>query len=147
MVLRPVYFGSKALSDAEKRTSVYEREFLAIVYFIHYFKKYLLGQKFTVITDQKSLQYLIKFNEEASSKVIRWQLSLSHFDFDILYRPGKLNVNADAMSRLPGHLSHGAPELEKIIEDPYLDINTIRKIEEVSKSLEDMVRDQEKLRN
>lgn len=87
--VRPVYFGSKALTDAEKKTSIYEREFLAIVYFIHFFRTYLLGRKCVVYTDQKSLQYLIKFNEEQSAKIVRWQMSLLPYDFDIIYRPGK----------------------------------------------------------
>lgn len=105
--VRPVYFGSKALTDSEKRTSTYEKEFLAIVYFIHFFKMYLIGNKFTVYTDQKSLQYLIKFNEEASAKVVRWQASLLAYDFNIVYRPGKLNANADALSRLKPIYSKG----------------------------------------
>lgn len=84
-----------------------------------------MGQKFTVYTDQKSLQYLIKFNEEASAKVVRWQASLLAYDFDIIYRPGKLNANADALSRLRESYSKG-PELEEIIEDYYLPLNGIK---------------------
>lgn len=99
-LLRPIYFGSKALSGQEKRISVYEKEFMAIVYFIHFFKTYLMGHKFTVYTGQKSLQYLIKFNEESSAKSLRWQDSLLANDFEIAYRAGKLNSNADALSRL-----------------------------------------------
>lgn len=123
--VRPVYYGSKALTTAEKRTSIYEKEFLAIVYFIRFFKMYLIGNKFTVYTDQKSLQYLIKFNEEASAKVVRWQASLLAYDFNIIYRPGKLNANADALSRLPPTYSKG-PELEEIIEDYHLPLYGIK---------------------
>lgn len=127
--IRPVYYGSKSLTDAERRTSIYEREFLAIVYFIHFFKVYLIGHKFVVYTDQKSLQYLIKFNEEASAKVVRWQASLLAYDFDIIYRPGKLNANADALSRLDPVYSQG-PDLEEIIEDYYIPLNMVKRVRE-----------------
>lgn len=134
--VRPVYYGSKALTDAEKRTSIYEKEFLAIVYFIHFFKMYLIGHKFTVYTDQKSLQYLIKFNEEASAKVVRWQASLLAYDFDIVYRAGKLNANADALSRLKESYSRG-PELEEIIEDYYLPLNAAKHGRDEEEELDD----------
>ncbi|KAG1136878.1 hypothetical protein G6F37_010104 [Rhizopus arrhizus] len=127
-VLRPVYFGSKALNEQEKRISIYEKEFLAIVYFIHLFKVYLLGHHFTVYTDQRSLQFLIKFNEEASAKLVRWQASLMAYDFDIIYRPGKVNVNTDALSRLQAEYSQG-PDLEDIMTDYYLPLNMIRESE------------------
>ncbi|CEP13208.1 hypothetical protein [Parasitella parasitica] len=122
----PIFFGSKALSDAEKKISTYEKEFLAIVYFIHFFKQYLMGKHFVVYTDQKSLQYLIKFSEDASAKVVRWQASLIAYDFDIVYKAGKLNVHADAMSRLPGTASD-ALSLEKVMPDYYLPLNVVRK--------------------
>jgi hypothetical protein len=122
--VHPIYYGSKALNDAEKRTSVYEREFLAIVYFIHYIKMYLLGQHFVVYSDQRSLQYLIKFNEEASPKIVRWQLSLLAFDFDIMYRASKVNVNADALSRIQTEVS-SMPDVEDILQDYHLPLNVI----------------------
>lgn len=84
-LMHPIFFGSKALNDTERRISTYEKEFLAIAYFIHFFKQCLLGNKFTVYTDQKSLQYLMKFNEDASAKIVRWQVSLLAYDFDIIY--------------------------------------------------------------
>lgn len=124
-MLRPIFFGSKALTDQEKRISVYEKEFFAIVYFIHFFKIYLMGHRFLVYTDQKSLQYLIKFNEEASAKIVRWQGSLLAYDFDIIYRAGKLNSNADALSRLEAENSQG-PTIESVMPDYYLPLNTVR---------------------
>jgi hypothetical protein len=35
-----------------------------------------------------------------SSKLARWQMMLEQFDFEILYKAGKLNTNADALSRI-----------------------------------------------
>ncbi|CEP07091.1 hypothetical protein [Parasitella parasitica] len=124
----PIYFGSKALTEAERKISIYEKEFLAIVYFVHFFKLYLMGTKFTVYTDQKkSLQFLMKFNEDASAKLVRWQVSLLAYDFDIIYKAGTLNVHADAMSRLPEEVSTGMPRLEEVSADYYLPLNVVRK--------------------
>lgn len=122
----PKYFGSKALTESERKISTYEKEFLAIVYFIHFFKLCLTGKKFIVYTDQKSLQFLIKFNEDASAKLVRWQVSLLAYDFDIIYKAGTMNVRADAMSRLPAAISQGPP-LEAISADYYLPLNVVRK--------------------
>ena len=124
-LIHPIYFGSKSLNSAEKNISAYEKEFLAIVYFIHFFKTYLMGHHFVVYTDHKALQYLTSFKEETSAKIARWQASLLNYDFDIIYRPGKQNENADALSRYPAEVSLG-PELEDIIDDPYLPLNVIR---------------------
>ncbi|CEP17052.1 hypothetical protein [Parasitella parasitica] len=122
----PIYFGSKALTESEKKISTYEKEFLAIVYFVHFFKLYLLGKKFIVYTDQKSLQFLMKFNEDASAKLVRWQASLLAYDFDIIYKAGTSNVHADMLSRLPAAISQG-PTVEAIMADYYLPLNVVRK--------------------
>lgn len=36
----------------------------------------------------------------ANPKIIRWKLDLSEFDFETIYKPGRENVVADALSRL-----------------------------------------------
>ena len=66
---------------------------------------YLVGCKFTIISDHKLLQYL--FNEKkaipqmTSARVQRWALTLSSYDYNISYKSGKQHCNADMLSRLP----------------------------------------------
>lgn len=38
--------------------------------------------------------------KEPNSKLIRWRLKLEEFDYEVIYKKGKLNTNADALSRI-----------------------------------------------
>ena len=63
------------------------------------FKDYLLGSKFTVLTDNNPLCYVKTSKLEASQ--IRWLSNLALFDFDIKYQAGRKNQVADALSCHP----------------------------------------------
>ena len=69
---------------------------------LHY---YLFGRKFTIHSDHKPLQHL--FSEScpipqlALAQIQRWALTLSAYDYTIVYRPGTEMANADSLSRLP----------------------------------------------
>lgn len=65
-------------------------------------RDYLLGNKFTVITDNNPLKYLSTAKLGAYEQ--KWASQLAEFDFEIKYRPGKQNVNADVLSRLPSDI-------------------------------------------
>ena len=90
---------SRTLSAAEKNYGVVEREALAVVYGIQYFRSYLFGKTFLVITDHQCLKYLQSF-KNPNSRIVRWLLTLQDFSFEIVYRSGKENAVADALSRL-----------------------------------------------
>ena len=55
---RPIAFHSQALHGKNLLLSTYEKEMLALVMAVRKWRHYLLGRKFLVRTDQKSLQYL-----------------------------------------------------------------------------------------
>lgn len=38
--------------------------------------------------------------KEPNSRLTRWRLKLSEFDFTVIYKKGKINTNADALSRV-----------------------------------------------
>ena len=94
-----IAYSSRSLKPAEKNYSVIEKECLALVYAIKYFKHYLLGHCFTVYTDHNPLQWLSA--QKMEGKLSRWALQLQEFEFKILYRRGTHNANADALSRQP----------------------------------------------
>ena len=102
---QPIAFASRTLATAERNYSQLDKETLSIVFGVKRFHEYLVGHKFTIISDHKPLQYL--FNEKkaipqmASPRVQRWALTLSGYEYDIMYKPGKQHCNADMLSRLP----------------------------------------------
>lgn len=96
---RPIAFASRTLNDTETRYSTIEKEMLAIVWAVKHFRPYLYGKKFKIYTDHRPLAWLKNINEP-NSKITRWKLRLAEFDFDVVYKNGKQNSNADALSRI-----------------------------------------------
>lgn len=96
---RPVCYASRTLSETEQRYSTIEKELLAIVWATKYFRPYLFGHKFKIVTDHKPLTWLFSL-KEPNSKLVRWRLRLEEYDYEILYKKGKQNTNADALSRV-----------------------------------------------
>ena len=97
---RPIAFVSRAMNQAEKNYCTFSKEALAIVYAITQFRPYLYGNKFTLITDHRPLVWLNSHNDPGS-RVTRWRLKLLDYQFDVVYKKGELNSNADALSRNP----------------------------------------------
>lgn len=95
----PIAFASRILSSTERRYSTIEREALAMVWAVKNFRCYLLGRKFTLYTDHKPLIHFFKITNE-STRISNFKFKLSEYDFEIKHKPGKLNVVADALSRL-----------------------------------------------
>ena len=95
-----VAYASQALSKAKRKYSVTRKELLAVVFFLHYFRPYLLRRHFKFRTDYSSLSWLRSF-KEPEGQLARWLEQLEENDFDIEHRQGKLHDNADALSHLP----------------------------------------------
>lgn len=96
---RPIYFFSRVLTDAEKNYPTHEKELLAITCAIEEFENYLVGKRFTVKTDSQCLVYLFK-HPHKNKRLLRQAVSILDANFNIMYQPGKLNVVADALSRV-----------------------------------------------
>lgn len=97
---RPIAYASRLLNGAELNYSTIEKECLALVYAVQHFRPYLYGRKFNLITDHRPLVWMNSV-KDPTSRLLRWRLKLAEFDYNITYRPGKINTNADALSRNP----------------------------------------------
>lgn len=97
---QPIAYASRTLNNAEVNYSTTEKECLAIVWACKHFRPYLLGRKFTICTDHKGLTWIFNVRDP-SSRLLRWKLLLAEFDFEIIYKAGKRNCNADCLSRYP----------------------------------------------
>lgn len=96
---KPVSFASRTLNETEQNYSTVEKEMLAIIWAIKYFRPYLFGKKFKIVTDHRPLTWLMNF-KEPGSKLVRWRLKLLEYEFEIVYKKGSQNVVADALSRI-----------------------------------------------
>ena len=96
---RPIAFASKKLSATETNYSATEKELLAIKWGTAHFHPYLLGAPFVVVTDHRPLVHLNTMKHPAG-KVGRWLHTLSQYTFTVEYKPGRLHVDADALSRM-----------------------------------------------
>ena len=93
-----------------------------MVFFTQYFKDYLLGRKFYIVTDHRALVWLYSF-KEPDGLVARWLEKLSVFDFEINHRPGTKIAHADALSRIPS----STPIVSSIeVVKPYEPFETIQ---------------------
>ena len=97
-----------------------ERELYAIVCAFVFFKIYLYGSTFIVVTDHQPLTYL-KNMKDPAPRLARWFTKLREFNFVIEYRSGSKHGNADALSRwlLDSNID------EEIVEDPGIVINAV----------------------
>ena len=99
---RVISFASRGLSKSERNYPAHKLEFLAQKWAVtEKFRDYLYGHCFTVYTDNNPLTYVLS-TARLDATGHRWLAAVASFDFDIKYRPGSCNADADALSRLPG---------------------------------------------
>ena len=95
--LQVIAFWSGKVNLAQQNYSVHEKELLAIVESMKWYRHLLLGIPFDVYTDHKPIEYLMK-QKNLSVRQQRWVDVLSDFAFEIKYIPGKTDVFADVLS-------------------------------------------------
>jgi hypothetical protein len=94
---KPLAFHSRKLTDPQTRYTVTELELLAIVETLREYKCILLGHLITIYMDHKNLT----FSNFTTNCVTHWQLIVEDYGPKIVYLPGKCNIIANALSRLP----------------------------------------------
>ena len=76
-------------------------------------RPYIEGTRFVVRTDHNALRWMMTTNDP-QGRLMRWRLRLMEFDYEILYRPGRVRQVPDAMSRL---LREGGTEDDATIDE------------------------------
>jgi hypothetical protein len=95
----PIAYGSQTLNQAERNYPVVERELLAIVWGCKYYSRYLYGRTFTIVTDHRPLTWIFNV-KDPTSRLLRWRLKLEKYEYEVIYKKGSNNTNADALSRI-----------------------------------------------
>lgn len=102
--LRVIAYGSRTLTTAEKNYNLHsgKLEFLALKWAItDKFRDYLYyAPFFTVFSDNNPLTYVLS-TAKLNATGCRWVAELADFHFTVKYRPGRENIDADSLSRMP----------------------------------------------
>ena len=97
---RPIAYASRSLSNSERNYPAHKLEFLALKWaVVDKFHDYLYGVRFDVKTDNNPLTYVLT-TAKLDATGHRWLAALSSFDFTLTYKPGRTNIDADALSRV-----------------------------------------------
>lgn len=102
----PICFYSKKFCPKMLSASTYVRELCAITSAVKKWRTYLLGRKFVVHTDQRSLRELMTQVVQTPEQQF-YLAKLLGYSYEIVYKPGTQNRVADALSRLyepPAHM-------------------------------------------
>ena len=127
----PVAYGSKTLTDTEKRYAPFRLEYMALVWGIKHFSPYLLGRHFTVRTDHKPL---LSFNKVSGPVYDRYLLDLSQYDFKLEYLKGE-KMPADGLSRLSENVQVNTLHIKRLINMNWIQLKKLQQQDKQLKAL------------
>jgi len=127
----PICYFSKKFCPKLLSASTYVRELHAITVAVKKWRTYLLGRKFIIHTDQRSLRELMM--QVVQTPEQQYYLSkLLGYTYEIMYKPGSANRVADALSRLdeslPQMIGLTVPQCELVtkIQEIYSSNSTLK---------------------
>lgn len=96
----PIAYFSRVLRGAEVRYDTYENEAYAMLQAVKAFRPYVWARPFILVTDHMPLVWF-RNATDGNSRILKWRWKLVEYDSEVVYKPGKVNLNADTLSRNP----------------------------------------------
>lgn len=148
---RPLTMISRTLTDAERNYATNERELLAIVWALKKLRNYLYGARdIAIYTDHQPLTFSMS-DKNSNAKLKRWRAFVDEHNARLIYKPGKDNLVADALSRQQVHALeldqvsttgtvHSEESLSNVIQKTDAPVNCYRNQIIIEESDEDSLR-------
>jgi hypothetical protein len=93
-----VAYASRQLRKHELNYPTHDLELATVVRALKIWRHYLIGHKYDIYTDHKSLKYIFT-QLELNLRQRRWLELIKDYDLEVHYHSGKTNVVVDALSR------------------------------------------------
>lgn len=141
---RPVAYFSRQTTIEEMKLHSFELETLAVVSTLSKFRTYLIGIKFTIVTDCNALRSTFT-KRDLVPRISRWWIQFLEFDCDIEYRPGERMSHVDALSRGPieGECAETVHTLDILSVSSKDWIATVQSSDEEVRRIKDILEDPE----
>lgn len=140
---RPIAYFSRQTTADEMKLHSFELETLAVVCALNKFRTYLIGMKFTIITDCNALRSTFT-KRDLIPRISRWWIQFLEFDCDIEYRPGERMSHVDALSRGPVSVPSEDTHILDIMSISTEDwISTVQSSDEEVRRIKDVLEDPE----
>ena len=119
-----IAYAYRQLRKHEGNYPTHDLEMAAVVFALKIWRSYLYGAKVQLLTDHKSLKCIFT-QPKLNLRQSRWMEFVADYDLDIAYHLGKVNLVADALSRMRAEVSaeREAGELEEMVRS--LHLNTL----------------------
>jgi RNase H-like domain found in reverse transcriptase/Integrase zinc binding domain/Retrotransposon gag protein/Retroviral aspartyl protease/Reverse transcriptase (RNA-dependent DNA polymerase)/Chromo (CHRromatin Organisation MOdifier) domain/Zinc knuckle len=118
---KPAVYHSRVFNPAQSNYPTHEQELLALEDLLKSYEHWLLGRKFTVITDSQQMLSLLT-QKSLSHRQMRTVIYLSQFDIEFRHIEGKKNIIADLLSRIAERATY-RNDLPAVIESADNDDN------------------------
>jgi hypothetical protein len=77
---------------------VTKKEALGVIWAVKYFRIYLVGKLFYIISDHRALLWLMN-SKDPEGRLGRWQLLIQNLIWVLIFKEGRLHSNVDVLSR------------------------------------------------